>query len=99
MSANVRLLAKMQLEEYTLKTGQYSDPHIAVVQNSPIHSQSSRGLQSLSGTNDQSMIIFEVNILHVFAGKLSQLFPGGKMLKSNYFKGLKRRILKERKRE
>ena len=33
------------------------------------------------------------------AGKASLPFPSGKMLKSNYFKGLKRRILKERKRE
>ena len=40
------------------------------------------------------------NLENIFiAGKVSQLFPGGKMLKNNYFKGLKKKILKERKRE
>ena len=95
MSANVRLLAKMQ--EHTENRADFKCSYCHCAEF--IDSHSLLGLQSLSGTNDQSMIIFEVNILHVFAGKLSQLFPGGKMLKSNYFKGLKRRILKERKRE
>ena len=37
VSANVRLLAKMQLEEYTLKTGQILNAHIASEQNLLIH--------------------------------------------------------------